>query len=789
MVRISNNQNHKKMLKGILLSLSFFTVFGQFINSQDFSYKEKKELTSYDDYVMQAEFSPFRNYFAITIGDNTIELYDKNWNKIYTHRGNPDSRAGKFSFSPNEKYLAFSKYKSNNDVAIIDLEDKKVVQVLTGHEYYITDIIYSNNGKLLATSSQDNTIRLWKLKDEMFVLHQFLTEHTNLVGGVSFSYNDDYLASCGNDSKVLIRELRGDKYEVMQEVSDFKGYVKDVAFHPAKNELIIVKSDDLRIMEKSGNKFTQKIAYNDVIDIDTKIEYSPNGQYVVFGYSSRLKIFENTKSGLQEAETIYRHNEHVFGGTFSQDGKFLVSYSSDKSAVIWEITGISPSGKSQIVDYLGDDLSSVQKEVLTPAIITDILGNLSKTQTRPRDEFETSLQYAERRKDLSGSVLYELQKIIETNYNINYDSKSGTVKIPIQGMVGYNADLEMYKIRFLETTAGVKIPVADAKEFKKSWEKYNITASKKIRKDGLCYEYSDFKLVTHNSAKTFKVDPSENPFHLKVYGNRSKTNKLAVTKSQPSNAGINKQTSAKDQNVVIALLFANSIYDSFSDLINPVFDLNTISEELRNSYSVQSEVIENATLNEILNKLRDYAKYDYGENENLMIFFAGHGNYDEIFNEGYVIAADSKPDDEAKITCLSHSNLRTIINNIPCNHIILVMDVCFGGTFDPLIASRSRAIADIYADISDVEFISRKQKYKTRLYLTSGGKDYVPDGRPGHHSPFARRFIEALRNYGGKDGILTINEILQFVEKVEPQPCFGEFGDNEPGSDFLLISR
>ena len=113
----------------------------------------------------------------------------------------------------------------------------------------------------------------------------------------------------------------------------------------------------------------------------------------------------------------------------------------------------------------------------------------------------------------------------------------------------------------------------------------------------------------------------------------------------------------------------------------------------------------------------------------------------------------------------------------------------FGGTFDPLIASRSRAVDAMYADISDEEFISRKQQYKTRLYLTSGGKDYVPDGRPGHHSPFARRFIEALRNYGGKDGILTINEILQFVEKVEPQPCFGEFGDNEPGSDFLLISR
>ena len=95
----------------------------------------------------------------------------------------------------------------------------------------------------------------------------------------------------------------------------------------------------------------------------------------------------------------------------------------------------------------------------------------------------------------------------------------------------------------------------------------------------------------------------------------------------------------------------------------------------------------------------------------------------------------------------------------------------------------------MYADISDEEYLARKSRFRTRYYLTSGGKEYVPDGRPGQHSPFARKFIEALRNYGGKDNILTVNEILQFIEKVDPQPCFGEFGNNEPGSDFMLIAR
>jgi hypothetical protein len=83
----------------------------------------------------------------------------------------------------------------------------------------------------------------------------------------------------------------------------------------------------------------------------------------------------------------------------------------------------------------------------------------------------------------------------------------------------------------------------------------------------------------------------------------------------------------------------------------------------------------------------------------------------------------------------------------------------------------------------------RKLTYKTRKYLTSGGKEYVPDGRPGMNSPFARKFLEALRGRGGKDLILSLIELNSYVETLKPQPRMGEFGDNAPGSDFVFIAR
>ena len=116
------------------------------------------------------------------------------------------------------------------------------------------------------------------------------------------------------------------------------------------------------------------------------------------------------------------------------------------------------------------------------------------------------------------------------------------------------------------------------------------------------------------------------------------------------------------------------------------------------------------------------------------------------------------------------------------------MDVCFGGTFDPIIAGHRGGEED-YGKISTNEFIQRKLRYKTRRYMTSGGKEYVPDGRPGEHSPFARQFLAALRDFGGSDRIITIAELQSYVEKVDPEPRGGEFGSNEPGSDFIFVAK
>jgi hypothetical protein len=237
-----------------------------------------------------------------------------------------------------------------------------------------------------------------------------------------------------------------------------------------------------------------------------------------------------------------------------------------------------------------------------------------------------------------------------------------------------------------------------------------------------------------------------------------------------------------------ALLFATDKYDNWPNLTNPVSDAKALGQHLKEKFNFETRIIENAEQSEIIETIREYSQREFKRHDQLFIFFAGHGQFDDVLGEGYVVAKNSIENDKSKTSYLSHSNLRTYINNIRCEHILLAMDVCFGGTFDPLIA-RNRATEDLWEG-TESAFLARKLSKKTRLYVTSGGKEYVSDGSPGKHSPFATRFLEAFASNGGDDRIMTLAELNSFLEKTEHhEPRFGEFGDNEKGSDFLFVVR
>jgi len=46
-----------------------------------------------------------------------------------------------------------------------------------------------------------------------------------------------------------------------------------------------------------------------------------------------------------------------------------------------------------------------------------------------------------------------------------------------------------------------------------------------------------------------------------------------------------------------------------------------------------------------------------------------------------------------------------------------------------------------------------------------------------------------LTDGGGNDGILTLSKIKTYVEKLQPEPRLGSFGDDKPESDFMFVNK
>lgn len=237
-----------------------------------------------------------------------------------------------------------------------------------------------------------------------------------------------------------------------------------------------------------------------------------------------------------------------------------------------------------------------------------------------------------------------------------------------------------------------------------------------------------------------------------------------------------------------ALIFSTDNYENWDDLVNPINDGRTVAEILKDKYGFEVELVENATLEEITGKLYDYNTRKFNPQDQLFVFFAGHGYFDDVLGEGYVVASNSLKNDKGKNSYLSHNILRKRLDNIKCDHIFLTMDICFGGTFDPKVAA-SRA-GDVMDETTDTQYLVKKLSRKTRKFLTSGSKEYVSDGIPGKHSPFTAKFIQALREIGGGSGrILTLPELNTYFQKLPTEPRFGSFGEDDPASDFVFVSR
>ncbi len=219
--------------------------------------------------------------------------------------------------------------------------------------------------------------------------------------------------------------------------------------------------------------------------------------------------------------------------------------------------------------------------------------------------------------------------------------------------------------------------------------------------------------------------------------------------------------------------------EGIDDLDNPINDAEQLAGVLTYHYSFDQEnvtVLENPKREDIIYELDKLAGV-VTEKDNLLIFYAGHGIWNEQLNQGYWLPSDASL--KSKSYWLSNSTLRDYVGGIKSKHTLLISDACFSGGIlkERAVFDNSRAILEVY-------------KLPSRKAMTSGTLKTVPD-----ESVFIKYLLKNL--VSNQAPLISADQLFrQFKVAVinnSPNGQVPQYGPisqaGDEGGDFIFLKR
>jgi len=162
-----------------------------------------------------------------------------------------------------------------------------------------------------------------------------------------------------------------------------------------------------------------------------------------------------------------------------------------------------------------------------------------------------------------------------------------------------------------------------------------------------------------------------------------------------------------------------------------------------NEENVYELIDENATSKNIQDALNGYSRTT-SNNDNLIIFFSGHGGFEIKSERGFWIPVDGGVE---YTSWIPNETIIALINNIKCKHIFIICDCCFSNSL--LISSGTKASGDYY-------------KLSSRWALTSAYSE-AKDSDDASNTLFTESILRYLEN---ADSDVRVSELIEEVKRV-----------------------
>jgi uncharacterized caspase-like protein len=195
---------------------------------------------------------------------------------------------------------------------------------------------------------------------------------------------------------------------------------------------------------------------------------------------------------------------------------------------------------------------------------------------------------------------------------------------------------------------------------------------------------------------------------------------------------------------------------------------------------------QNANKDNILKILGDELPRKVGKNDRVIIFFAGHGQTEQLADDsqmGYIIPVDA---DTGNIfsTAISMDQVRNFSRRLKAKHVLYLIDSCYAG----LGLTRSGSIP-----ASEKDYLRKITTRKAHQMLVAGGKGELAH-EEGSHGVFTKYILEALDGAADRDekGYITFSDISSYVKpKVSRQTKNSQvpqYGNIDGEGEFVFIT-
>ena len=237
------------------------------------------------------------------------------------------------TFSPNGKLMASG--SEDSTVKLWNGDTGKRIKALMRHPFPILCVAFSPNSNVVAAGSAGGTITLWDVNYKERI--STLKGHEGPVLSICFNPDGTLLASASADKIIRLWDMKTGKS--IKWLVGHMDSVNSLAFSPDGKILVSGSADGaVRVWDVDSAKTIMKLEESS--GAVNSICLSSDGKTLASGAASGIIRLWDMGSG-QEKRTLTGHKGAIGVGaglSFSPDDKILVSGSSDKSILVWDVS-------------------------------------------------------------------------------------------------------------------------------------------------------------------------------------------------------------------------------------------------------------------------------------------------------------------------------------------------------------------------------------------------------------------------------------------------------------------